>query len=59
MEIARAYDNMMGLILFLPIIFLSWLPGVSKFHTHLLFNKPMSEEVQISRILSGETREFE
>jgi callose synthase len=35
MELGRSYENIMGLILFLPIGFLSWFPFVSEFQTRL------------------------
>ncbi|KAK3164457.1 hypothetical protein QOZ80_1AG0018870 [Eleusine coracana subsp. coracana] len=54
MELGRAYENMMGLILFLPIGFLSWFPFVSEFQTRLLFNQAFSRGLQISRILAGQ-----
>jgi callose synthase len=44
----------MGLILFLPIGFLSWFPFVSEFQTRLLFNQAFSRGLQISRILAGQ-----
>uniref|UniRef100_A0A453DH19 Uncharacterized protein n=1 Tax=Aegilops tauschii subsp. strangulata TaxID=200361 RepID=A0A453DH19_AEGTS len=53
-ELGRAYDNIMGLILFLPIGFLSWFPFVSEFQTRLLFNQAFSRGLQISRILAGQ-----
>ena len=54
MELGRSYENMMGLILFLPIGFLSWFPFVSEFQTRLLFNQAFSRGLQISRILGGQ-----
>ena len=54
MELGRAYDNIMGLVLFLPIGFLSWFPFVSEFQTRLLFNQAFSRGLQISRILAGQ-----
>ncbi|XP_051207595.1 callose synthase 7 [Lolium perenne] len=53
-ELGRAYDNIMGLVLFLPIGFLSWFPFVSEFQTRLLFNQAFSRGLQISRILAGQ-----
>ncbi|XP_044410314.1 putative callose synthase 6 isoform X3 [Triticum aestivum] len=54
MELGRAYENIMGLILFLPIGFLSWFPFVSEFQTRFLFNQAFSRGLQISRILAGQ-----
>ncbi|KAE8665134.1 Callose synthase 1 [Hibiscus syriacus] len=52
-ELARAYDFMIGLVLFTPIAFLSWLPAVSEFQTRILFNQAFSRGLHISMILSG------
>ncbi|KAL9244286.1 hypothetical protein vseg_018081 [Gypsophila vaccaria] len=52
-ELARAYEYVMGLILFMPIAVLSWFPFVSEFQTRLLFNQAFSRGLQISMILSG------
>ncbi|KAK9153262.1 hypothetical protein Sjap_000742 [Stephania japonica] len=53
-ELARAYEYVMGIIIFLPIVILSWFPFVSEFQTRLLFNQAFSRGLQISMILSGE-----
>ncbi|XP_058101234.1 callose synthase 7 [Magnolia sinica] len=52
-ELARAYEYVMGLILFMPVVVLSWFPFVSEFQTRLLFNQAFSRGLQISRILAG------
>ncbi|MBA0842830.1 hypothetical protein Goarm_002633 [Gossypium armourianum] len=52
-EVARAYDFMMGLLLFTPIAFLSWLPAVNEFQTRILFNQAFSRGLHISMILAG------
>ncbi|XP_074307762.1 callose synthase 7 isoform X3 [Silene latifolia] len=52
-ELARAYEYVMGLIIFMPIAVLSWFPFVSEFQTRLLFNQAFSRGLQISMILSG------
>ncbi|KAK7333639.1 hypothetical protein VNO80_30416 [Phaseolus coccineus] len=41
-ELSKAYEYVMGLIIFLPIAILSWLPFVSEFQTWLLFNRAFS-----------------
>eukprot|EP00250_Pteridium_aquilinum_P008090 c17661_g1_i2 orf=354-6008(+) len=51
--IARFYDAAMGIIIFLPIAFLSWFPFVSTFQTRLLFNQAFSRGLEISLILAG------
>ncbi|KAJ4729026.1 Callose synthase [Melia azedarach] len=52
-ELARAYEYVMGLLLFMPIAILSWFPFVSEFQTRLLFNQAFSRGLQISMILAG------
>ncbi|GLT70370.1 hypothetical protein SLA2020_424530 [Shorea laevis] len=52
-ELARAYEYIMGLILFAPIAILSWFPFVSEFQTRLLFNQAFSRGLQISMIIAG------
>ncbi|XP_027339849.1 callose synthase 7 [Abrus precatorius] len=52
-ELARAYEYVMGLIIFLPTAILSWFPFVSEFQTRLLFNQAFSRGLQISMILAG------
>jgi callose synthase len=52
-ELARAYECIMGLIIFTPIAVLSWFPFLSEFQTRLLFNQAFSRGLQISMILAG------
>ncbi|KAL4622237.1 hypothetical protein ACB092_06G282900 [Castanea dentata] len=52
-ELARAYDYVMGLIVFMPITILSWFPIVSEFQTRMLFSQAFSRGLQISTILAG------
>ncbi|KAG4920983.1 hypothetical protein JHK82_049920 [Glycine max] len=52
-ELSRAYEYVMGLIIFLPTAILSWFPFVSEFQTRLLFNQAFSRGLQISMILAG------
>ncbi|KAH6822887.1 glucan synthase-like 7 [Perilla frutescens var. hirtella] len=52
-ELARAYEAIMGLVIFMPIVVLSWFPFVSEFQTRLLFNQAFSRGLQISMILAG------
>ncbi|PWA91082.1 hypothetical protein CTI12_AA094310 [Artemisia annua] len=53
MELGRAYECVMGLVIFMPIVILSWFPFVSEFQTRLLFNQAFSRGLQISMILAG------
>uniref|UniRef100_A0ACD5WG59 Uncharacterized protein n=2 Tax=Avena sativa TaxID=4498 RepID=A0ACD5WG59_AVESA len=52
--LARAYEVIMGVLLFTPITVLSWFPFVSEFQTRMLFNQAFSRGLQISRILGGQ-----
>lgn len=52
-ELGRAYEYVMGIVIFTPIVVLSWFPFVSEFQTRLLFNQAFSRGLQISRILAG------
>ncbi|KAL8031752.1 hypothetical protein ABFX02_13G047800 [Erythranthe guttata] len=52
-ELSRAYEAIMGLVIFTPIVVLSWFPFVSEFQTRLLFNQAFSRGLQISMILEG------
>ncbi|GLT65763.1 hypothetical protein SLA2020_381760 [Shorea laevis] len=52
-ELARGYECIMGLIIFMPIAVLSWFPFLSEFQTRLLFNQAFSRGLQISMILAG------
>ncbi|XP_050228650.1 callose synthase 7 [Mercurialis annua] len=52
-ELGRAYEYMMGVLIFAPTAILSWFPFVSEFQTRLLFNQAFSRGLQISMILAG------
>ncbi|KAL5582571.1 hypothetical protein UlMin_015013 [Ulmus minor] len=52
-ELGRAYEYVMGLVIFMPVAILSWFPFVSEFQTRLLFNQAFSRGLQISMILAG------
>ncbi|XP_031263321.1 callose synthase 5 isoform X2 [Pistacia vera] len=51
--LARGYEYLMGLFIFVPVAILAWFPFVSEFQTRLLFNQAFSRGLQIQRILSG------
>ncbi|XP_010265915.1 PREDICTED: callose synthase 3 [Nelumbo nucifera] len=55
--LARAYEIVMGLLLFIPVAFLAWFPFVSEFQTRMLFNQAFSRGLQISRILGGQRKD--
>ncbi|CAN7096971.1 unnamed protein product [Brassica rapa subsp. narinosa] len=48
-ELGRAYEYIMGLLIFTPIAVLSWFPFVSEFQTRLLFNQAFSRGNSTSR----------
>ncbi|PIA41499.1 hypothetical protein AQUCO_02200132v1 [Aquilegia coerulea] len=52
-ELARAYEYVMGILIFSPIVILSWFPFVTEFQARLLFNQAFSRGLHISMILSG------
>ncbi|XP_022729546.1 callose synthase 9 isoform X3 [Durio zibethinus] len=52
-SIARLYDAGMGMLIFVPVAFLSWFPFVSTFQTRLMFNQAFSRGLEISLILAG------
>ncbi|KAL7120710.1 hypothetical protein ACP275_02G139200 [Erythranthe tilingii] len=51
--LARGYEFIIGMLLFIPVAFLAWFPFVSEFQTRMLFNQAFSRGLQISRILGG------
>lgn len=51
--LARGYEYLMGILIFLPVAILAWFPFVSEFQTRLLFNQAFSRGLQIQRILAG------
>ncbi|KAL8543066.1 hypothetical protein ACS0TY_003806 [Phlomoides rotata] len=55
-ELGRAYEAVMGLFIFMPIVVLSWFPFVSEFQTRLLFNQAFSRGLQISMILAAKDK---
>ncbi|KAL2322518.1 hypothetical protein Fmac_026897 [Flemingia macrophylla] len=52
-ELSRAYDYVMGLIIFTPIFILSRFTFVSVIQTRLLFSQAFSRGLSISKILAG------
>ncbi|XP_075522833.1 callose synthase 11-like [Primulina tabacum] len=52
-SLARLYDMFFGLIVMVPLAFLSWMPGFQQMQTRMLFNEAFSRGLQISRILTG------
>ncbi|XP_029129775.1 callose synthase 7 isoform X3 [Cajanus cajan] len=52
-DLSRAYDYVMGLIIFMPIFVLSRFTIVSVFQTRLLFSQAFSRGLPISTMLAG------
>jgi len=51
--LARGYEYLMAVVIFMPVAILAWFPFVSEFQTRLLFNQAFSRGLQIQRILAG------
>ncbi|WRX11777.1 Glycosyl transferase [Theobroma cacao] len=49
----QCIDYVMGLLLFMPIAILSWLPSVAEYQTRIPFNQAFSRGLHISIILAG------
>ncbi|XP_048229927.1 callose synthase 11 [Ricinus communis] len=52
-SLARLYDMLFGIIVMVPVAFLSWLPGFQLMQTRILFNQAFSRGLQISLIVTG------
>ncbi|KAE8037014.1 hypothetical protein FH972_009641 [Carpinus fangiana] len=52
-SLGRLYDAGMGMLIFIPVAFVSWFPFVSTFQTRLMFNQAFSRGLEISLILAG------
>uniref|UniRef100_A0A8I6WIL9 1,3-beta-glucan synthase n=2 Tax=Hordeum vulgare subsp. vulgare TaxID=112509 RepID=A0A8I6WIL9_HORVV len=50
--VARFYEMMWGLIVMAPIVALSWLPGLQKLQTRILFNEAFSRGLHISQMIT-------
>jgi callose synthase len=53
-SLARLYDALMGMLIFLPVALCSWFPFVSTFQTRMMFNQAFSRGLEISLILAGD-----
>ncbi|KAH7287599.1 hypothetical protein KP509_32G064600 [Ceratopteris richardii] len=51
--LARFYEYLIGLVLFVPVATLAWFPFISDFQARILFNQAFSRGLQISRLLAG------
>lgn len=52
-QVARFYELILILAIFVPVAILSWLPGVPEMQTRILFNNAFSRGLQLSKILGG------
>ncbi|GBG82854.1 hypothetical protein CBR_g36382 [Chara braunii] len=51
-SIARLYDGLMGAIIIIPLILVSWLP-IGDIHNRILFSQAFSQGLQIQKIIVG------
>ncbi|CAN7048620.1 hypothetical protein IGI04_042174 [Brassica rapa subsp. trilocularis] len=51
--LARGYEYIMGVVIFMPVTVVEWFPFISEFQTRLLFNQAFSLGLQIQHILAG------
>ncbi|KAK4783957.1 hypothetical protein SAY86_018325 [Trapa natans] len=52
-SVARLYDIMFGVIVMVPLAFLSWMPGFQSMQTRVLFNDAFSRGLRIFQIITG------
>ncbi|XP_065874400.1 callose synthase 12 [Euphorbia lathyris] len=52
-SVARLYDIMMGVIIMIPVAFLSWMPGFQSMQTRILFNEAFSRGLRIFQLVTG------
>lgn len=53
-SLARLFDALMGMLIFLPVALCAWFPFVSTFQTRMMFNQAFSRGLEISLILAGD-----
>lgn len=58
-SVARLYDIMFGVIILIPVAFLSWMPGFQSMQTRILFNDAFSRGLQIFKIIVGKKSKVE
>ncbi|PWA99766.1 1,3-beta-glucan synthase subunit FKS1-like, domain-1 [Artemisia annua] len=58
-SVARLYDIMLGVIILIPVAFLSWMPGFQSMQTRILFNDAFSRGLQIFKIIVGKKSKVE
>ncbi|KAJ6379271.1 hypothetical protein OIU76_015981 [Salix suchowensis] len=52
-SVARLYDIMFGVIVMVPVAFLSWMPGFQSMQTRILFNEAFSRGLRIFQLVTG------
>ncbi|KAL1188358.1 Callose synthase 12 [Cardamine amara subsp. amara] len=52
-SVARLYDIMFGILIMVPVAFLSWMPGFQSMQTRILFNEAFSRGLRIMQIVTG------
>nr|GEX66777.1 callose synthase 12-like [Tanacetum cinerariifolium] len=58
-SVARLYDILFGVIILIPVAFLSWMPGFQAMQTRILFNDAFSRGLQIFKIIVGKKSKVE
>lgn len=52
-SVARMYDILFGILIMVPVAFLSWMPGFQSMQTRILFNEAFSRGLRIMQIVTG------
>ncbi|KAL4362182.1 hypothetical protein GQ457_04G005610 [Hibiscus cannabinus] len=52
-SVARLYDVLFGVLVMVPLAFLSWMPGFQSMQTRILFNEAFSRGLRIFQIVTG------
>ncbi|MBA0556770.1 hypothetical protein Golob_026847 [Gossypium lobatum] len=52
-SVARLYDIMFGVLVMVPLAFLSWMPGFQSMQTRILFNEAFSRGLRIFQLVTG------
>lgn len=52
-SVARLYDILFGVIVMVPVAFLSWMPGFQSMQTRILFNEAFSRGLRIFQLVTG------
>nr|VDD27893.1 unnamed protein product [Brassica oleracea] len=52
-SLARLYDILFGIVIMVPVAFMSWMPGFQSMQTRILFNEAFSRGLRIMQIVTG------